>query len=162
MSAPPPVPPVPPVPAAGRRPLLASVLRTGWVYASAGFGYAALSAIFRPRHLSEHVWHSLPWLRKDTFGIACFAASALAYLGLGLVRRPGQAARAVLAATALYGFTGWVYIACNALRHPATLTMPLTHLAPLPREGDFGAACFAVSCGAYLLLQLWKSRDAHQ
>lgn len=76
--------------------VLAALLQTAWLYASAGFAYVALSAVFRPLQLSGHLWHGLPWLRKDTFGAVCFAVSALAYLALGFTgRRPGLPSRPV-------------------------------------------------------------------
>lgn len=146
-----------------------AALRTVWLYAAAGFGYVALSAVFRPRQMGDHLWHDLPWLRKDTFGIGCFATSAVAYL---LLRLPGRyrdpagapaaigrlaAASAALSAVALYGFIGWAYIAANAIRHPYTLSLPLTHLAGWPREDDFGAACFAASAIAYFFFRLTKT-----
>ncbi len=55
-----------------------------------------------------------------------------------------------------FGFAGWVYIAENAVFHPYTLSLPLTHLLPFPREDTFGAVCFAcsfVALFAYLLLK---------
>jgi hypothetical protein len=64
--------------------VLTALLRTVWLYALAGFAYVALTAVFRPGQLSYHIWPGLP-VRKDTFGIVCFAASALAYLALGLM-----------------------------------------------------------------------------
>jgi hypothetical protein len=45
----------------------------------------------------------------------------------------------------VFGFSGWVYIANNAVHHPQTLPLPLTHLAPYPREDTFGAICFGLS-----------------
>jgi hypothetical protein len=45
----------------------------------------------------------------------------------------------------IFGFGGWFYIAENAVFHPQTLPLPLTHLLPFPREDTFGAICFAVS-----------------
>jgi hypothetical protein len=44
-----------------------------------------------------------------------------------------------------YTFAGWVYIAANAVVHPETLPLRLTHFAPFPREDTFGIACFGVS-----------------
>jgi hypothetical protein len=149
--------------------LISTALRTVWLYAAAGFGYVALSAVFRPRQLGTHLWHDLPWLRKDTFGIGCFAASALAYLLLRLTDRladPVHANRrlsvipAVLGTIALYGIVAWAYIAGNAIRHPYTLSHPLTHLVPWPREDDFGAACFAASAIAYFLFRLTQTGGA--
>jgi len=45
----------------------------------------------------------------------------------------------------VFGFAGWIYIANNAVHHPETLSMGLTHFAKWPREDTFGAVCFAVS-----------------
>lgn len=45
----------------------------------------------------------------------------------------------------VFGFAGWIYIASNAVHHPESLSWPLTHLAPWPREDTFGIVCFAVS-----------------
>lgn len=63
--------------------------------------------------------------------------------------------RAVLLTGAIYGGAGWVYIAGNAVFHPETLPLPLTHLLPFPREDTFGAVCFATSvicfCGYQVL-----------
>jgi hypothetical protein len=64
--------------------------------------------------------------------------------------------RALTLTLAIYGFAGWTYIALVALVHPATLPLPLTHLASWPREDTFGEVCFivsAVSFFGYLLLR---------
>jgi hypothetical protein len=53
--------------------------------------------------------------------------------------------RALSFTLAVFGFAGWAYIAQNAVFHPATLSLPLTHLAPFPREDTFGAVAFLVS-----------------
>ena len=45
----------------------------------------------------------------------------------------------------VFGFAGWAYIAQNAIHHPQTLVLPLTHLVPYPREDTFGTVCFMVS-----------------
>jgi hypothetical protein len=45
----------------------------------------------------------------------------------------------------VFGFGGWFYIAENAVFHPATLKLPLSHLLPFPHEDTFGAACFVLS-----------------
>lgn len=59
--------------------------------------------------------------------------------------RRGHGAEVILAVVGLYSFAGWVYIAANAVVHPETLPLPLTHLAGWPREDNFGIACFAIS-----------------
>jgi hypothetical protein len=45
----------------------------------------------------------------------------------------------------VYGFAGWVYIASNAAHHPESLSWPLTHLLPWPREDTFGIICYGLS-----------------
>jgi hypothetical protein len=45
----------------------------------------------------------------------------------------------------VFGFGGWIYIAENAVYHPETLSLPLTHVASFPREDTFGIICFGVS-----------------
>lgn len=64
--------------------------------------------------------------------------------------------RAVLRTAALYGFAGWAYIALNAVNHPETLELPLTHVVDWPREDTFGIASFAVSALSFFLLQLLR------
>lgn len=56
----------------------------------------------------------------------------------------------------VFGFAGWVYIAENAVFHPDTLSRPVTHLLPFPREDTFGIVCFCISfvaLFAYMLLR---------
>jgi Na+(H+)/acetate symporter ActP len=61
---------------------------------------------------------------------------------------------AVALSLAIYGAAGWIYIAANAVSHPESLHMPLTHFANWPREDTFGAVCFAVSFVSFLTYQL--------
>jgi len=58
----------------------------------------------------------------------------------------------------VFGFAGWVYIAGNAMHHPETLSWPLTHLAPYPREDTFGALCFGLSFVA-LFIYMYLRED---
>jgi hypothetical protein len=45
----------------------------------------------------------------------------------------------------VFGLLGWAYIALNAEVHPDTLSLPLTHLLPYPREDTFGVMSFLAS-----------------
>jgi hypothetical protein len=54
----------------------------------------------------------------------------------------------------IFGLLGWLYIAGNAMFHPETLSWPLTHLAPWPREDTFGIICFAVSFISFFIWNL--------
>lgn len=56
----------------------------------------------------------------------------------------------------VYGFAGWIYIAMNAVHHPETLPLPLTHLLSWPREDTFGIICFGVSIISFFLWNVSK------
>ena len=45
----------------------------------------------------------------------------------------------------VHAFAGWFYIAENAVFHPETLPLPLTHMLSFPREDTFGIICFVIS-----------------
>jgi len=62
--------------------------------------------------------------------------------------------RSLLLTLFIFGFFGWAYIAMNAVFHPQTLPMPLTHLAPWPREDTFGAVSFIVSMVSFFCWNL--------
>ena len=65
---------------------------------------------------------------------------------------------AVLSVVKVYSFAGWAYIALNAVFHPRTLSLRLTHFAPWPREDTFGVACFIVSFTSALALAVLRAR----
>jgi hypothetical protein len=54
----------------------------------------------------------------------------------------------------VFGLAGWIYIAESAWFHPITLSEPLTHLLPFPREDTFGTICFGTSFVAFLVWNL--------
>jgi hypothetical protein len=56
-----------------------------------------------------------------------------------------------------YGLLVWAYLALNAVTHPETLRMQLTHFAPWPAEGDTAVLCFAASAVAFFVLRLRRS-----
>jgi hypothetical protein len=62
-----------------------------------------------------------------------------------------RCAEAVLLVVAVYGFAGGTYIALNAIVHPNTLRVQLTHLSPWPHEDTFGAISFGISFVCALL-----------
>lgn len=45
----------------------------------------------------------------------------------------------------IFGLLGWLYIVFNSEIHMYTLSMPLTHFLPWPREDTFGSISFLVS-----------------
>lgn len=60
----------------------------------------------------------------------------------------------------VFGFAGWIYIAQNAVYHPETLPLPLTHLLPYPREDIFGIVCFGASFIALFVYRFLKEEPA--
>jgi hypothetical protein len=49
----------------------------------------------------------------------------------------------------VHSFAGWFYIAENAVSHPETLPLPLTHFLAFPREDTFGIICFVISVTSF-------------
>jgi hypothetical protein len=58
----------------------------------------------------------------------------------------------------IHSFAGWFYIAQNAVFHPETLKLPLTHLLSWPREDTFGIICFGVSIVSLFVFMLIKDK----
>ncbi len=58
----------------------------------------------------------------------------------------------------VFGFAGWAYIAMNAVFHPQSLSWPLTHLLPYPREDTFGIVCFGLSAISFFVWNLIKDK----
>jgi hypothetical protein len=99
-------------------------------------------------------WPAIPGLRTDTTGALAFAVAIVGlvvskYLQLGrrngpaaepsgqpAVRSPGVNLVQAVAETAAFLATGVViYLSLNAVTHPFTLRLQLTHLWPWPSEG---------------------------
>jgi hypothetical protein len=123
-----------------------------------GLGYAAvliwagsaLVASFTGGEANPY-WPNIPRLRTDTAGVIAFAIAMIAlsvsrYLQLrrrGSVPAPAPAERPprilalqAIAETAVILATGMViYLSVNAVTHPETLRLQLTHLWPWPSEG---------------------------
>ena len=115
-------------------------------------------------------WPTIPQLRTDTTGVIAFAV-AIVSLALSrylqLTRRSGApaqpaarpagivAAQAIAETAAVLG-TGLVaYLSLNAVTHPDTLRLQLTHLWPWPSEGTvrvigLGVCLAAVATSRYL------------
>ena len=108
----------------------------------------ALVGSFRDQDLPLRYWQPIP-LRTDTSGFIAFLVAAVCLVTTGYLRLyrrreavsgppPGPPAMLVLAvaetvavlATGLFG-----YLSFNALMHPATLQLHITHLLPWPAEG---------------------------
>ena len=70
----------------------------------------------------------------------------------------GKTVEAILITVALYSFAGWIYIALNAIVHPDTLHLSLTHFTSWPHEDTFGALCFAISFASTLAVKVMRCR----
>jgi hypothetical protein len=106
----------------------------GWV------GVAAV-AVVAPQQLSTVVLGT----RLDTVGAVCFGVAAALLLAAALLAGPGRVTRSLLATLGVVATGGWLYIGANALHHPQTLHLGLTHFTRLPTEAQFGVACLALS-----------------
>jgi hypothetical protein len=145
--------------------------------AAFGLGYtavliwagSALVAIFTGGEANPY-WSAIPHLRTDTSGVIAFGVAIVSLVVskyLQLSRRTGAPAQPVarsagvlavqaVAETAVVLSTGLVaYLSLNAVTHPYTLTLQLTHLWPWPSEGTvrvigLGICLLAVAVRRYL------------
>jgi hypothetical protein len=110
---------------------------------------SALVAIFTGGEANPY-WPAIPHLRTDTTGVIAFAIAIVSLViskYLQLRRRNGPPAQPptrpagvlavqAVAETAVVLSTGLVaYLSLNAVTHPYTLPLQLTHLWPWPSEG---------------------------
>jgi hypothetical protein len=145
--------------------------------AAFGLGYTAvliwsgtaLVASFSDGEANPY-WPVIPHLRTDTTGVIAFAVAIVSLVVskyLQLRRRSGApaqpvarpagvlAVQAMAEAAAVLG-TGLVaYLSLNAVTHPVTLRLQLTHLWPWPSEGTvrvigLGICLAAVATSRYL------------
>lgn len=68
--------------------ILQALLKTVWLYGLIGGLYICVNAWVHPWTLSWQLTHLTPWIREDTFGMLCFAASAAAFFLLTALGRP--------------------------------------------------------------------------
>jgi hypothetical protein len=108
----------------------------------------ALVGSFRDQYLPDRYWQPIP-LRTDTSGFIAFLVAAAGlvtseYLRLrrrreavsGPPPQPAATMMLAVAETVAVLATGlFVYLSFNALIHPATLQLHITHLLPWPAEG---------------------------
>jgi hypothetical protein len=142
---------------------------------AAGLSYGALLCwvsvcilgSFRPDGLPDPYWSGLPHARSDTTGIVAFAVVAgcgtvAEYLRLRRRQRTvpapellelRQGAAELLAAaasrmTALLSTGLVLYLSVNAVTHPATLAIHVTHLVSWPTEGTLRVVALLLSTGS--------------
>lgn len=113
-----------------------------------GWASTALVGSFRGQDLPGRYWQPIP-ARTDTSGFIAFLIAAIClaaseYLRLRRRREavpassPGRGATMVLAVaeTVAVLATGlFVYLSFNAITHPGSLLLHITHLLPWPAEG---------------------------
>ncbi len=145
--------------------------------AAFGLGYtavliwsgSALVASFTDHEVTPY-WPAIPDLRTDTTGVIAFATAIVSLVVskyLQLRRRNGVAVQSAgrsagvlavqaVAETAAVLSTGLVvYLSLNAVTHPFTLRLQVTHLWPWPSEGTarvigLGICLVAVATSRYL------------
>jgi hypothetical protein len=145
--------------------------------AAFGLGYTAvliwsgtaLVASFTSDEANPY-WPNIPGLRTDTTGALSFAVAIVGLVlskYLQLERRGGPPARpaarpaivnlvqSVAETAALLGTGVVIYLSVNAVTHPYTLPLHLTHLWPWPSEGTvrviaLGVCLAAVGVARYL------------
>ena len=109
----------------------------------------ALVGSFRGQDLPGHYWQPLP-LRTDTSGFIAFLVAAVCLVISGYLRLRRHAAppshqpvpapaatlaRAVSEMVAVLATGLFVYLSFNAITHPVSLQLHITHLLPWPAEG---------------------------
>jgi hypothetical protein len=129
--------------------LAVEAIATGLAFAALlGWASTALVGSFRGQDLPGRYWQPIP-LRTDTSGFIAFLVAAISlaaseYLRLRRRREaatgppPGPAATlglAVAETVAILGTGLFVYLSFNALTHPGSLVLHITHLLPWPAEG---------------------------
>ena len=140
----------PRVPGSARRgPLAVESVTAGLAYGGLlCWASTALVGSFRDQYLPDRYWQPIP-LRTDTSGFIAFLVAAVTlatseYLRLrrrreAASRPPPQTAAtmtlAVAETVAVLATALFVYLSFNALVHPATLRLHITHLLPWPAEG---------------------------
>jgi hypothetical protein len=123
-------------------------------------------------------WPDIPWLRTDTTGVIAFAVAIVSLVVskyLQLRRRseppaeaaastpgaPGVLAVQAVAETAVVLATALViYLSLNAVTHPVTLGIKLTHLWPWPSEGTVRVIGLGLCLAATATSRYLRARGA--
>ena len=76
-----------------------------------------------------------------------------------MFRSPMKIIKALSLTLFVFGLLGWLYIVLNSAVHPQTLSLPLTHLLPFPREDTFGIVCFLVSMISFFVWNIVRDAE---
>ena len=162
------------VQAPGRPRLAAEALTAGLAFAALlGWASTALVGSFRGQDLPGRYWQPIP-VRTDTSGFIAFVVAAIClatseYLRLRRRREavpgppPGPAATLVLALaeTVAVLATGlFVYLSFNAVTHPGSLVLHITHLLPWPAEGTVRVEALLLCACSTALWRYLRARYA--
>jgi hypothetical protein len=147
----------------GPRRLAVEAATAGLAFAALlGWASTALVGSFRGQDLPGRYWQPIP-VRTDTSGFIAFLAAAIClatseYLRLRRRREavpappPDRAATMVLAVAetvAVLSTALFVYLSFNAITHPGSLPLHITHLLPWPAEGTVRVVALLLSaCSA--------------
>ena len=140
-----------------------------------------LVGTFRPQDLAEPYWGGIPWLRTDTSGFAAFIVAAISLTCseyLRLRRRQNDRYSSAMGpsaaittdtklrnAPALFMLlavsetltvlgTGLVgYLSLNAITHPESLQLHVSHLLPWPAEGTLRVVTLALCVCSFALFR---------
>lgn len=143
-----------------------------------------LLASFRPRALGTPYWQGIPYLRSDTSGFLAFMVLAICLCASEYLRLHRRAAAKAtvcqnetkvmrieharsrtwmlfaLAASETVAVlsTGLVgYLSVNAVTHPSTLELHVTHLLPWPSEGTVRVIALLLAAGSVSIVRyLWS------
>jgi|SoiMethySBSTD1v2_1073268.scaffolds.fasta_scaffold1040796_2 hypothetical protein len=127
--------------------------------------YVAIVAALKPTELARPLWAVFPW-RQDTVAAVCFAVSAAACLAARVVvqRRTNAGlsrrafAEACLRTLLVYSGLVAVYLCANAITHPSTLDMPLTHFMSWPTEAVALATSMICVAASFIVLRSLENR----
>jgi hypothetical protein len=152
--------------------LAVEAIATGLAFAALlGWASTALVGSFRGQDLPGRYWQPIP-LRTDTSGFIAFLVAAISlttseYLRLRRRRAaatgppPGPAATlglAVARTVAVLATGLFVYLSFNALTHPGSLELHITHLLPWPAEGTVRVEALLLCAGSAAVWRYLRAR----
>jgi len=136
---------------------------------------SALVASFTDGEANPY-WPDIPQLRTDTTGVIAFAVAIVSlvvskYLQLrrrseprpeAVARAAGVlAVQAVAETAAVLATAVVVYLSLNAVTHPVTLGIQLTHLWPWPSEGTVRVTGLGICLAAVATSRYLRARAGH-